>query len=273
MLDRRPFASFFALLVCLSLLPIAVPAAADLTDRSGSAPYVPGEAIAEPPPMDLTPGSTGSQVALLQEGLTEAGFFRGVVDGEFGPATLGGVYAFQKLYGMERTGTFRSQDWLLLDRQIRGPGPAPEPNRIEVDLSRQLLFLIEGEEVTGVFPVSSANGESYRNASGRLINAVTPEGRFTFRRSREGWWESYLGFLYRPFYFYGGYAIHGSNSVPPHPASHGCVRLHLADMDFLATRLSVGMPIYLYGLEVHRDSLIPPPPPLPPTESPGVEAV
>lgn len=272
MQTRKRLALFSSAAVLVAALPM-VPAGADITDIPKPDPPIPGETISNPPPMDLVPGSSGSQVTLLQEQLTEAGFFPGRIDGVFGKATLGAVYAFQKLYGMERTGTFRTQDWLLLDLEIKGPGPGPEPDRVEVDLSRQLLFLIEANEVTGVFPVSSANGGSYRNASGRTIRASTPEGRFTFQRNRGGWWESYLGFLYRPYYFYGGYAIHGSSSVPPFPASHGCVRVHIEDMDFLAARLSLGMPVYLYGDDISRDSLIAPPPPPPPIEAPKVVAI
>lgn len=269
---RQRSALLAASVVMAAVLPVAS-ARADITDIPQPVRPIPGETIPNPPPMDLAPGSSGSQVTLLQERLTEAGLFRGNIDGVFGRATLGAVYAFQKLYDMERSGTFRAQDWLLLDRKIRGPGPAPEPDRVEVDLARQILYLIEDEEVTAVFPVSSANGESYRNATGRTIRAITPEGRFTFQRNRGGWWESYLGFLYRPFYFYGGYAIHGSSSVPAFPASHGCVRVHIEDMDYLATRISLGMPIYLYGDDVKRDALIAPAPPPPPTEIPRVEAV
>jgi lipoprotein-anchoring transpeptidase ErfK/SrfK len=29
--------------------------------------------------------------------------------------------------------------------------------------------------------------------------------------------------MWRPNYFYGGYALHGSTSVPTYAASHGCV--------------------------------------------------
>ncbi len=272
-LPRRNLFATFAVAVLLMSLPIAGPAGADITDIPKPRRPIPGETIANPPPMELVAGSSGSQVTRLQEGLTAAGFFRGKIDGVFGQATLGAVYAFQKLYGMERTGVFRIEDWRLLNSKIKGPGPGPEPDRVEVDLARQLLFLIEADQVAGVFPVSSANGGSYRNAAGRTIRADTPEGRFTFQRNRGGWWESYLGFLYRPFYFYGGYAIHGSNSVPPFPASHGCVRVHVEDMDYLATRLDLGMPIYLYGVDISRDALITPPPPLPPTKAPNVATV
>ncbi|MDH4147758.1 MAG: L,D-transpeptidase, partial [Acidimicrobiia bacterium] len=42
-----------------------------------------------------------------------------------------------------------------------------------------------------------------------------------------------LGTLYRPLYFTGGWALHGSLDVPAYPASHGCVRLSYADTDWL----------------------------------------
>ncbi|MGQ0847655.1 MAG: L,D-transpeptidase family protein [Actinomycetota bacterium] len=249
-----------ALVMAVLVMGIALPASASLDDLPPTPErlFIPGEMVANPPLIDLAPGSRGQQVADLQQELKEAGFFPGPIDGSFGRSTLGAVYAFQKLYELDRTGVFRAADWRMLDRSIRGPGPAPEADRIEVDLSRQVMYLIEAEQVSGVFPISSGNGEKYRNARGRLVTATTPEGRFTFRRSRQGWWESYLGFMYQPFYFYGGYAIHGSGSVPPFPASHGCVRVEIADMDLLSKRIRVGMPIYLYGVNVSRGALLPP---------------
>ena len=271
---RKRIALFAATSMLVGALTMALPAGADLRDIPEPTRPIPGETISDPPPIvDLMVGSSGPRVTRLQEALTAAGFFPGSIDGVFGGSTLGAVFAYQKVYGLERTGIFRPEDWGILDLEVKGPGPGPEPDRVEVDLSRQLLYLIEAGQMTGVFPVSSADGSSYRNATGRTVEANTPEGRFTFQRSREGWWESYLGFLYRPYYFYGGYAIHGSRSVPPFPASHGCVRVHIEDMDFLATRLSLGMPIYIYGDDLHRDALIAPPPPPPPTEAPSVAAV
>ena len=35
--------------------------------------------------------------------------------------------------------------------------------------------------------------------------------------------------MYYSFYFYGGYAVHGYDSVPDYPASHGCIRTFIAD--------------------------------------------
>ena len=64
-------------------------------------------------------------------------------------------------------------------------------------------------------PVSTAGIAGY----------YTPVGRFAIGRKINGYDTSPLGVLYKPMYFYGGYAIHGNPSVPPYPASHGCVRV------------------------------------------------
>src|SRR6266540_2326421 len=61
-----------------------------------------------------------------------------------------------------------------------------------------------------------------------------------------GWRTSKLGRLYRPAYFYGGYAVHGSWSVPAYPASHGCVRVTIAAMDRLYNGMPVGLPVKVY---------------------------
>ncbi len=58
--------------------------------------------------------------------------------------------------------------------------------------------------------------------------------------------------MYRPKYFNGGIALHGSitdSYVLPYPASHGCVRMLHADVDTLwRSGVDVGTPVYVYGL-------------------------
>ena len=78
-------------------------------------------------------------------------------------------------------------------------------------------------------PVSTAGIAGY----------YTPVGRFAIGRKINGYDPSPLGVLYKPMYFYGGYAIHGNPSVPPYPASHGCVRVP----NFVIERLFVRSPM------------------------------
>ncbi|HUH07664.1 MAG TPA: L,D-transpeptidase family protein, partial [Egibacteraceae bacterium] len=59
--------------------------------------------------------------------------------------------------------------------------------------------------------------------------------------------EADLGTLYDPMYFYRGWAIHGSNSVPAYPASHGCVRVTRGDALWLFDRAPLGTTVVIYG--------------------------
>ncbi|HEV2668802.1 MAG TPA: L,D-transpeptidase [Blastocatellia bacterium] len=103
-------------------------------------------------------------------------------------------------------------------------GEADHP-RIDVDLSRQMLSVIdESGNVTKVLPISSGSGKWYVS-EGERRRAVTPTGRFRVYRKIPGWRKSPLGLMYYPVYIAGGVAIHGSPSVPRRPASHGCIRI------------------------------------------------
>ena len=79
-----------------------------------------------------------------------------------------------------------------------------------------------------------------------------------FYRHVDGWRISYLGGLYEPYYFTGGYAIHGSGSVPIYPASHGCVRVRIPDMTYLLGELELGMPVFVYGNRLARSEVVAP---------------
>jgi len=207
-----------------------------------------------PPPV-LGPGSARYGVQQLQERLSDLGFRPGEVDGRYGEGTVAAVIAFQKAHGLERDGLFKAADWRLLADPI-AVGPSDVPDRVEIDLQRQVLFLVVDDSVTTVVPISSGSGGTYRGMTG-VSRARTPEGAFLFYRHVNGWRISYLGGLYEPYYFDGGYAIHGSLSVPAYPASHGCVRVRISDMDYLKTRFQVGMPVFVYGANLTRDEVVP----------------
>jgi lipoprotein-anchoring transpeptidase ErfK/SrfK len=74
----------------------------------------------------------------------------------------------------------------------------------------------------------------------------TPTGTYRIHRKLNGWHRSRLGLMWRPAYFRGGYAIHGSRSVPNYPASHGCVRVAMARMAWLAPNLPIGSTVRLH---------------------------
>lgn len=159
---------------------------------------------------------------------------RGVFDGDVQQS----VYAFQKAQGLERTGVADATFWRRLERPAEiVPRIRTARDHLEIDKRRQILLVVRGGRVTLVVPVSTAGIPGY----------YTPEGRFSIIRKVPGYDPSPLGVLYKPMYFYGGYAIHGNPSVPPWPASHGCVRVP----NFMADRLFVsepyGEPVYVYS--------------------------
>ncbi|MDH3538507.1 MAG: L,D-transpeptidase family protein [Acidimicrobiia bacterium] len=194
----------------------------------------------------LDTGDEGAWVTELRSHLAALGYRPG--DGDsYDSALRSAVIAFEKYHGLERNGIFESDHWGLLDVAVGVPFRADTPNRVEVDLGRQILILVLDDRPAGIIPISSANGDTYTSWNGKTVTARTPEGDFSFYREEDGWYRSYLGRLYEPFFFRGGYAIHGSNNVPAYPASHGCIRTHIADQDWLKPQLEVGMAIFVYG--------------------------
>lgn len=189
-----------------------------------------------------------ASVANLQSRLKEKGFYRGTVDGVIGSQTQQAIMAFRKEVGATRVFTWSSSlDGLLRDYARPWlPFRLNEPDRVEVNLTRQVMYLVVGNKVQQVFPISSGNGQPYTNSFGSYNSGNTPVGDFTIQRHVKGERVSYLGFLWNPWYFHGGYALHGSTSVPAMPASHGCVRLTMWDSDWLETRLRIGMPVHIW---------------------------
>ena len=202
----------------------------------------------------LAAGDNGAWVAQLRAALTTLGFRPG--EGDSYDGTLkAAVIAFEKYHRLDRDGVFSADHWALLDSAIAIPYRADTPTRVEVDLERQILFLVIDHQPAGVIPVSSANGETYTSYTGKTATARTPEGEFSFFREEDGWYRSYLGALYEPYFFRGGYAIHGSNSVPAYPASHGCIRTQVVDQDWLKPQLEAGMPVFVYGIRTEAPEI------------------
>lgn len=186
----------------------------------------------------------GARVRVLQQRLTALGYWLDKVDGVFDAGTAEAVVALQKASGLDRDGVVGPRTAAALAAGVR-PRPAPGVvSGVEVDLSDQLLLVIDQGRVRWVLDASTGSGRAYV-VGGRTRIAVTPVGNYRVLRLVEGWDRSPLGQLWRPAYFVGGVAIHGYPVVPPYPASHGCVRVSIEAMDFLlATGLvGVGTPV------------------------------
>ena len=197
----------------------------------------------------VSPTDRGPRVVALQQRLTDLGYWLGNVDGAYGELTKQAVYAFQKVNGLAVDGVVGPATQAALDRAGRPSPASTSGDLIEVDKSRQVVFVVRGGQTQWVFNTSTGTEKTYMYEGAQYL-ADTPTGRFTFTREIDGIREGDLGRLYRPRYFHpDGIAIHGSQSVPPYPASHGCVRLTNAAIDFVwsANLAPLGSPIWVYG--------------------------
>ena len=162
------------------------------------------------------------------------------------------LIAFQKVEGLKPTGKLAWED---LDVLRTANAPVPKENkrledgqiRVEVDLRRQVLFVIDHEnKVTKVLPVSSGNGKEFKS-EGFVRDAITPPGRFNVYNKIKGWKKSPLGMLYYPNYYLSGLAIHGSTFVPAYPDSHGCIRIPMYAAEPFSQMTTIGMEVLVYG--------------------------
>ena len=119
---------------------------------------------------------------------------------------------------------------------------------VEVKIKKQVVVYAVDGRVRKIIDSSTGGGYYYTDSNGNQAKAETPRGSFHFEYKIAGWHESDLGELYYPAYFTNtGYAIHGANSVPSYPASHGCVRITVPAMDRMYDKFVVGMPVWVYG--------------------------
>lgn len=224
-----------------STRPAPVSSAPSSTSASGAPSSAPPAASHTPAPAEtpavrttLRPGDRGADVRALQQSLSDQGFWLGQVDGIWGGLTTQAVYAAQKAAGLGRDGIAGPATRGALARGIRVT-TSFQGDGVVIDLSRQLLKVVRGGRVALVLNTSTGNGETYVSGGETRI-ARTPTGTFTVSRVVDGPDDGPLGALWRPRYFYGGYAVHGSPSIPPYPASHGCARVSNAAMDMIWAR-------------------------------------
>jgi len=189
-------------------------------------------------PPNLSVGMTGPAVAELARQLAALHYAVPSFSSTFSNDLVESVWAFQKVQGLGRTGAADAVLWARLQNpRIPAARYSDPANHIEVDKTRQVLYIVRDGQITMISPVATAGIAGY----------YTPEGRFAIYDKRPGWDTSPLGVLWNPMYFVGGYAIHGGDPVPPYPASHGCVRVP----DFVISRLFISEPygetVYVYS--------------------------
>lgn len=189
-----------------------------------------------------------AEIKEAKERLTALGYWMTKSPESFGHALV----AFQKVEGLKPS---RKLTWKDLEVLRTATTPAPKEQqqleegkiRVEVDLERQVLFMVDHEnKVAKILPISSGNGKEFRS-EGFVRDAVTPPGRFNVYNKIRGWKKSPLGMLYYPNYYLSGLAIHGSLFVPAYPDSHGCVRIPMYAAETFFKMVPKGTEILMYG--------------------------
>jgi peptidoglycan hydrolase-like protein with peptidoglycan-binding domain len=188
---------------------------------------------ADPKPGDtLHVGDKGAYVKQVQQRLSALGYWNGTADGVYGHQTSQAVMALQKAAGIGRDGIFGPATARALERGIR-PSARVGGTGIEIDKARQLLLVVRGGAVTMVLNTSTGSNQPYKTQGGGTAIATTPSGTFRVFRVVDALDRGPLGDLWRPRYFNGGIAVHGSGSIPGFPASHGCARVSNAAMNMI----------------------------------------
>lgn len=199
----------------------------------------------------LREGSTGPEVESLEGQLQSLGYRPGPVDGSYDAQTASAVMAFQKHEGLGRDGAAGPETRGKIFAGSTGAGPrhVGAGPHLEVDIARQIMFVTLADGSRSIVNVSTGNDETYSHPNGGTARAITPIGSFAVERKIDAAEKAPLGTLYRPMYFKGGFAVHGSSSVPGYPASHGCVRVSNVDEDWMFPQIGNGTPVVLYGGE------------------------
>ena len=174
--------------------------------------------------------SRGTSVLGLEQRLSQLHFALARVDGYYGGDTSDAVVAFQKLHGLPRTGRVDLRFWRELGA-AHVPTPRYGGDHVEVSKERQVLFIVRGGQVALILPVSTG-------ATGN-----TPLGLWHVYSKVPGYNAKEM---YYSSFFVGAFAIHGYHSVPPYPASHGCVRIPIWVAHRVYSLVDYGTTVYVY---------------------------
>ena len=178
-------------------------------------------------------GAGGPRVRILQRKLAAMGYAI-PKSGRYDDATARAVLAYRKVNRMSR---ITSVNRTIMSRVFRGEGAYklryPKAGKhVETDLSRQVLVLAQ-------------NGKPHRVYHTSTGTSATPTVRGSYRFYRKSPGSNSLG-MYYSSYFIRGYAIHGFKSVPTYPASHGCLRVPMANAVSIYNWISTGDRIFVY---------------------------
>jgi peptidoglycan hydrolase-like protein with peptidoglycan-binding domain len=195
---------------------------------------------------------TKPDIRQAEQWLADLGYWTGPVDGVWDDVSRHALIAFQKVQRAKATGRLTRAEYNALSVAFP-PRPREFGEHIEVDLARQVLFLVDADgKVGNILPISSGSGKTFHENGYPETHAVTPCGHLEVYAKASGWKTSPLGEMHNPMYIVGGIAIHGSQDVPAYPASHGCIRIPMFASNVLPRMVPKNTPVYVYGCKDER---------------------
>ena len=217
-----------------------------LLSVAGAAGQVKGKAAKRARPAAPRTVTRVEEVREAEQRLADLGYWTGPVDGIRDPGLYHALVAFQKIEGRTRTGKLTHEELAAIRTASRPLAAMSGPPHVEVDLARQVLFIVDAAGgVAKILPVSTGNGKMF-TSEGWSREARTPCGTFKVQRKIAGWRKSPLGLLYYPNYIIGAVAIHGNPAVPVVPASHGCIRIPMFAAKDFSEMTPVGMTVLVH---------------------------
>ena len=226
---------------------------------------------------NLERGTSGDDVAMVQQRLADIGFDPGPIDGVVGTLTKQAVWAYEKLVmGVPRadaTGVVTPALWDRIQEPLMVQPRRPTgglQNHTEIYLEEQVLVVFHKDVPALITHISSGELDEFgepalyceivtydTDSDGELLEepitkeicayAKTPGGVFTYRRLIEGTRNGPLGDMWNPVYFNYGIAVHGALQVPAEPASHGCVRIPLHISEYFQSLIEIGESVLVWN--------------------------
>ncbi|MEZ5125861.1 MAG: L,D-transpeptidase family protein [Thermoleophilia bacterium] len=188
----------------------------------------------------LWPGARGKDVKDLQKRLADFGLFSGTRNGVYDARTEAAVKEYQESHGMG------------VDGRVAGDTLTALGGQIVVDLGDLRLYLYQGNKVYKSYGIAVGQA-AYPTPTGSFY-IVNMQQNPTWVPPDSEWAKGaepippgpnnplgtrWIGINYS------GVGIHGTpddSSIGTY-ASHGCIRMHIADVEDLYDRVVVGMPV------------------------------
>lgn len=204
----------------------------------------------------MASGVDASTVARAQERLSTLGMPSLAADGFVGDFTRNVLCAWREMHGRspQRSDLTEQESADIVSAKSLPLPPDSMVTGYNVSRTCQVMFWVKatpyepGRYFARVFRVSTGR-DGYPTDSGlRQITWARDDPRWNSTS-----YPSPNGYnMYRPIYIDGGEALHGTyedSGVFPYPASHGCVRMSWADVDYLWAHggTSPGIKVKVYG--------------------------